>query len=136
MRLCDGTYSYTISTTQVIVSIQISSFFQFQQNLSTHSHEEITMLSVGFLTTLCYFALLTAQSPWNHNKIIACPIITESVLNSIKSTFKNEEWSLCTRLTIYDDGLLLNRTGKTNSKVIKVKCLIMIFLLSKRCHSL
>lgn len=74
------------------------------------------MRFVVLLIVSSVFAVEMAKKP-NHGKIVSCPIFTQSVLSYLETKFKNEkmDWSLCTRLTVFDNEVL-NLEGKKKFK--------------------
>lgn len=50
-------------------------------------------------------SISTASQRYTHGKIVACPIVTRSVLNAYMSDFniENAEWDLCNNLIIMDN---------------------------------
>lgn len=58
----------------------------------------------GILAIACLIVLTTGQKP-SHGKVVVCPLITQSILDTFLSEFNidNAEWNLCTHLVVIDN---------------------------------
>lgn len=51
---------------------------------------------------------LTASQRYPHGKIVACPIVTQSVINAYAGDFniENAQWELCTVIIVLDNQFI------------------------------
>lgn len=86
------------------------------------------MHSIGVFVFFCVFALATAKKP-SHGKVVACPIMTESMSKNLRLTFPMDkfDYSLCSHVIVYDHRLLSNGKEIILSKEIK-NIYILIFI--------
>lgn len=61
------------------------------------------MRFIGILA-ISWLVVLTTAQKLSHGKVIVCPVITQSILNTFLSEFDidNAEWNLCSHLMVID----------------------------------